>query len=565
MNRKLLSISMVIGMSLASALAQVGSQFISFTSPPTLRLGDSPFGLVASSSAGLPVTFTSSDSSVLALNESTMLVVRTTLGDFRLELLSSNAPSLVANFLSYGDGFYDALFHLLKKSGANGLYLQTGLYSAPYQPSLTNPLSKQDFLSIIDQIPPLKLIMNPSGLSNLRGTVSMVNTDATSASQWLINLTNNISLDTNNGRNNVFGRIPDEDMSVLDQFATLPVGDWGFPTLDAVPLQDLIPGQPYIYQSNLCVITSVEILNPSTNICIIGAGTATITAYQIGDLQTFAATPVKQKIIVTKRPQTISFTGSVNTTIGSQPITLDASSSSGLPVSLTCSKPNVATINGSSLVIKGIGQAIITASQTGNEVYLPAPKVTQILTVGKANQIITFPQPNDTVFGVAPSVIAGTCSSGLPITLKASPAQRASITGKLLTIKGAGTVTITATQPGNATYNAATPVTRTMVINQGNQTINFAKPMPGSGKAITLSAVSTAKLPVALTANPAGILTIKGNTSATPIGTGTVSIVATQVGNTLWAPAAPVTNSLVISALTNSRGTTNGYSWSSVP
>jgi hypothetical protein len=44
-----------------------------------------------------------------------------------------------------------------------------------------------------------------------------------------------------------------------------------------------------------------------------------------------------------------------------------------------------------------------------------------------------------------------------------------------------------------------------------------------------------------------------------------VSIVATQAGNTLWDPATPVTNTLVLTSLTNSKGATNGYSWLPLP
>ena len=45
--------------------------------------------------------------------------------------------------------------------------------------------------------------------------------------------------------------------------------------------------------------------------------------------------------------------------------------------------------------------------------------------------------------------------------------------GKNVTIVGAGTTTIVASQSGNANYNAASNVQQTLTVNKGNQTITF--------------------------------------------------------------------------------------------
>ena len=71
----------------------------------------------------------------------------------------------------------------------------------------------------------------------------------------------------------------------------------------------------------------------------------------------------------------------MNANLSDAYIVLTATATSGLPVNYTCSDENVATVNGSVLLLTGAGQAIITASQTGNDNYYPAPDVMKILNV----------------------------------------------------------------------------------------------------------------------------------------------------------------------------------------
>lgn len=70
--------------------------------------------------------------------------------------------------------------------------------------------------------------------------------------------------------------------------------------------------------------------------------------------------------------QTISFPAFDEKTYGDAPINLNASASSGLPVTYSSSNNNVASISGNTLTITGPGRAIITASQAGNVDYSPA-------------------------------------------------------------------------------------------------------------------------------------------------------------------------------------------------
>ncbi len=91
--------------------------------------------------------------------------------------------------------------------------------------------------------------------------------------------------------------------------------------------------------------------------------------------------------IVTPQTQTISFPAIANATYGAAPITLTATSSSGLAVSYAVTGP--AMLSGNILTITGIGPVAVTASQAGNSVYGPASSVTQSFSVIPAVLTVT--------------------------------------------------------------------------------------------------------------------------------------------------------------------------------
>jgi autotransporter-associated beta strand protein len=83
-----------------------------------------------------------------------------------------------------------------------------------------------------------------------------------------------------------------------------------------------------------------------------------------------------------KKPQTITFGALPGIDLGGL-IPLNASASSGLPVSYGSSNPAVAIVQyGNDLTAIGTGTTTITASQPGSTAYLPATNVSQTLVVG---------------------------------------------------------------------------------------------------------------------------------------------------------------------------------------
>jgi hypothetical protein len=212
-----------------------------------------------------------------------------------------------------------------------------------------------------------------------------------------------------------------------------------------------------------------------------------------------------------------------------------------LPISYSSSNTSVATISGNTVTIVGVGTTNITASQAGNSNYNSATDATQTLTVGKANQTLTFSALPAKNFGDAPFALSASSSANLPISYSSSNTSVATISGNTVTIVGVGTTTITASQAGNSNYNLATDATQTLTVGKGNQSITFpaiADKVYGEAS-FALNATSSSSLAVSysITTNPTtGVATLSGNT-ITIVGLGSVTVTASQVGNTNYNPA----------------------------
>ena len=214
------------------------------------------------------------------------------------------------------------------------------------------------------------------------------------------------------------------------------------------------------YQSSNTAVATIV----NNSVTIVGIGSAIITASQPGNSSYNAAADVSQTLTVGKLNQTIAFAALAAKLITDPAFSLSATSSAGLPVTFQSSNTAVATIVNNTLTIVGVGSAIITASQSGNANYNAATDVAQTLVVGKANQTITFGPLPSKIISDAPFSLSATSSAGLAVVYKSSNTSVAKITNNILTIVGIGSSIITATQPGNASYNAATDVPQTLTV-----------------------------------------------------------------------------------------------------
>ncbi len=282
---------------------------------------------------------------------------------------------------------------------------------------------------------------------------------------------------------------------------------------------------------------------------IVGAGTCTITASQGGNGNYLAANDVQQSFNVAKAPQTIAFNKPADTTFGASPMTLNASVGSGLPIGFASATTEVCTVAGDTATIVGAGTCTITASQGGNDNYMPAADVSQSFAVAKATQTISFPPVADVPLGAPPVALGATASSGLGVSYASTTATICTVSDAKVSLLAVGVCSLAASQAGNDNYLPARDVTTTFTVKQGGQTqtISFTQPgdtVFGAGP-VALAATASSNLTVSFASGSAAVCSVAGNT-ATILAAGTCTVTASQAGNDTYAPAPPVVTSFAV-------------------
>ena len=95
--------------------------------------------------------------------------------------------------------------------------------------------------------------------------------------------------------------------------------------------------------------------------------------------------------------------------------------------------------------------------------------VTGLLTVNPADQTIAFGTLAARTLGDAPFELTATASSGLTVDYLSSDPAVASVAGNTVAILQAGSTILTASQPGDANFNPAAPVARTLIVSAMNR------------------------------------------------------------------------------------------------
>jgi hypothetical protein len=174
---------------------------------------------------------------------------------------------------------------------------------------------------------------------------------------------------------------------------------------------------------------------------------------------------------------------------------------------------------------------------------------------GGSTQTISFAAVGAQTVG-ATVPLSATASSGLAISFSSDTPSVCTVSGSTATMVASGTCTLEATQPGNSQYQEADAV-QNIAINGKSQTITFAN--PGSQTMSTavpsLTATASSGLPVSLATQSSSVCSVSG-AAVTLLAVGTCSIQATQPGNSIWAAAAPVTQSFTVNAALESQAIT---------
>lgn len=172
-------------------------------------------------------------------------------------------------------------------------------------------------------------------------------------------------------------------------------------------------GLPITYGSSN---TGVAVASGSA-VTIAGAGSTTITASQAGDANFLPATAANsQNLTINKATQTITFPAFPTVAVGSAPITLTATASSGLPITYLSLNTGVATISGNLLTVTatGLNFANIRASQDGDANYFAANFVEQRLDVQASGFPIFTTQPVNQTIAPAGTAVFTVVATGTP-------------------------------------------------------------------------------------------------------------------------------------------------------
>jgi hypothetical protein len=287
----------------------------------------------------------------------------------------------------------------------------------------------------------------------------------------------------------------------------------------------------------------------SSTVTLVSLGTCTIQATQAGNGTYAAATPVNQSFQVTSEGQTISFGALSNEVLGTAPFTLSATASSGLSVSFASTTSAVCTVAGDTVTLAAAGTCTIQATQAGNATYAAATPVNQSFQVTQQSQTITFGALSNQALGTAPFTLSATASSGLTVSFASTTSSVCTVSGDTATLLAAGTCTIQATQAGNASYAAATPVSQSFQVTSESQTITFGAL---SGQTLgaapfRLTATASSGLTVSFASTTPSVCTVSGAT-VTLVAVGTCTIQATQAGNANYTAATPVSQSFAVAA-----------------
>ena len=272
--------------------------------------------------------------------------------------------------------------------------------------------------------------------------------------------------------------------------------------------------------------------------------------------------------------QTITFSNPGSQNFGTSP-SLQATSSSGLPVTFTSATTNVCTVNtGGVLTTTSPGTCTIHADQAGNGAFLPAAQVTQSFQIVVPGGAVSFATPSPlpvAVGGTAYSITITAAGGAAPYTFQ--------LTGGTLpigmTLSAAGVLSGTPVHDG--TYNFSLRVTdaATQTADKNYQlvvnvpTIALAPAALPQGKvgnaypSTTLSAsggtapyhftVTSGTLPAGLVLSPAGVL----SGSPTAPGSFNVTVKATDNLGFQGSQAYTIAIGQQVPIVVNSTSTTN--------
>jgi alpha-tubulin suppressor-like RCC1 family protein len=222
---------------------------------------------------------------------------------------------------------------------------------------------------------------------------------------------------------------------------------------------------------------------------------------------------------------------------GPGPLVISSLSATG-DWSLNLSGTQLSLLPGASTSFSATFLPTVTGGRTGQLVIASNDEDEPVFTLplrgnGGLSQTLTFNSIPTQVCGT-PLVLNATASSGLPVQYAITAgAAIATLQNGEVTFTSSGSVTLQATQPGDSTFAAAAPISRSFSVIRGNQTLTFGSEVPTAVNfraTVTLSATSDRGLTPIQFSRVSGPGTVAGAT-LTFSSPGAVVIRASQSGS----------------------------------
>jgi hypothetical protein len=292
-----------------------------------------------------------------------------------------------------------------------------------------------------------------------------------------------------------------------------------------------------------------------STITALATGNCIVAANQTGNASYDAASQVTQTISVIAAAQSVSFGLAPTLSVGGKSTVTAVGGGSGLAVTFSSTTPTICTVVGSSVTALATGSCIVVANQAGNANYTSAVQATQTIDVSAGSQTISFGSAPLLSVGATGLVTATGGASDNAVTFGTTTPNVCTLNGNTVSGLIAGNCIVTANQSGNTNYNSSTEATQTIVVGTGVQNISYG-PAPSLviGGIGTVSATGGASgNAVTFTSTTSMICTVTGST-VTVSTAGDCVIAANQTGNANYNAAAQATQTIVVSAGTQSVG-----------
>ena len=277
--------------------------------------------------------------------------------------------------------------------------------------------------------------------------------------------------------------------------------------------------------------TSGSCLADGPSIEPIGAGSCEVTVEQPGNANWNPAPAETFTFSVAPGRQNIAFDSPEGIVFGQQPLAISPIASSGLPIDIGAS--GSCTNEGSTITPTGAGDCVVVLEQLGNANWQPAPTITTTFPIARGLQTLSLDVVDSTTFGSSPVNVLATSTSGLQVDI--SVAGSCSYADGEIELLGAGVCTVSASQSGDADWNAAAPINSEVTIAKAPQSITFDAPLLAIDSApIAVPGAATSGLPVTWNTNGACSLI---NGTLVPETVGLCEVRGTQDGDANYLPA----------------------------